>query len=561
LDDGRQGAIDVKHSGSDEGDLELLAGTDGFHLSDVGNSDRLIAHAGGLLRYVRAWDSWIVFRQGRFVRDARNAIVTQFAKKVPETMLANLPPAGTRPATNGSGKTVDQRSREIAWAKHSESATALRAMVDISRGNPGVMVDHQDLDADPELLNVRNGTLNLRTGEFRDHDPADLLTMQTSVTFDADATAPLWEECLRTWQPDPEVRRYLQVRAGACATGRPTQSLDIDYGGGGNGKSLFHRTIGSVLGEYAVVPDASLLTVQKHSEHPTAVASLFRARCAVGGETRAQAALNEAMVKNLTGSDPLQARRMREDFWKFDPSHTLILFSNHRPRIDGRDEGIWRRLRLVEWGVTIPEADRDPDLDRKLEAEAPGILNWVLEGARTFLAEGLAVPDSVRAATASYRQAEDITGRFVADALTISPNVVTPAAEIVEAAREWATDLGLDRAPSAKAIAAALEQAGCKNLGQVRIAGHKKSCWSGVAISAGQRVVPTLSTEFRLSAIGTQKGSLGEQPEDGRHPRQRVVDGCRECHLPIVESSPVDPAWCIDCHAEDVRRDALEWST
>ena len=540
-----------------ESDVELLDATDGLHLSDVGNSARLIRESLGLLKYARAWDTWLVYRGGRYFKDSRNAIVTEYAKGVPATMLANLPPAGTRVSVSATGKETDQRSREIAWAKHTESATALRAMVEISRAAPGVMIEHEDLDADPELLNVGNCTVDLRTGLGRPHDPADLLTMQTPVLYDQEATAPLWERCLETWQPDPEVRRYLQIRAGACATGRATESLDIDWGNGGNGKSRFHSTIHHCLGDYAMIPDASLLTVQRHQEHRTVVASLFRARCAVGGETRAQCALNESMVKNLTGSDPLRARRMREDEWGFLPSHTLILFSNYTPKIEGTDNGIWRRVRLVEWSVTIPEGERDTNLDKKLEAEASGILNWIIEGARIFLAEGLTVPESVKASTAQYRAGEDVVGRFISEVLTITgDSTLCPSADIAEAAKAWAEDIGLDHAPKAKAIASALEILGARTLGQKQHQGVRRTVWRGVRITAGQDVIDesaaTLDTVLRVADKGNENALSNCKPEHGNDgSSDPVIDPgptlCFECGEATRTRSADGEAWCFTC--------------
>ena len=167
----------------------------------------------------------------------------------------------------------------------------------------------------------------------------------------------------------------------------------MDYGTGGNGKGKFHGAIMNALGPYAVVPHKSLLVAEKHEQHATVVASLFRARCAVASETKARCTLNEEMIKNLTGGDRLGARRIREDEWWFNPSHTMILSTNYEPVIKGTDNGIWRRVRLVPWKVTIQKEDEDPDLADKLKAESSGILNWIIEGARIFLKEGWEVPE------------------------------------------------------------------------------------------------------------------------------------------------------------------------
>jgi len=155
----------------------------------------------------------------------------------------------------------------------------------------------------------------------------------------------------------------------------------------------------------------SLLVAQQHESHPTDVATLFRKRFAVAAETKERASLSEAKVKNLTGADRLTDRRMHEDFWEFDPTHTLLLHTNYKPRIEGTDEGIWRRVRLIPWTVVIPNEERDEGLTEKLELQAQGILCWIVKGAQKFLTEGWEVPRSILAASREYRLAEDVVGR------------------------------------------------------------------------------------------------------------------------------------------------------
>ena len=190
---------------------------------------------------------------------------------------------------------------------------------------------HEELDANPYILNCANGTVDLRTGELRRHNPGDLCTKQSPVDYDPNATAPLWEKCLDRWQPDIDIREYLQRSIGAGACGLQTETLDIHHGNGGNGKSKFIGPSSAALGDYTVEPHKSLLVNSRHEQHATTVTSLFRARLAVAHETSQRDSLNEAQVKNLTGNDRLRARRMREDEWSFDPSHTLIMVTNNLP--------------------------------------------------------------------------------------------------------------------------------------------------------------------------------------------------------------------------------------
>ena len=176
--------------------------------------------------------------------------------------------------------------------------------------------------------------------------------------------------------------------------------MSIHHGDGANGKSKFWGAVQHVLGPYAVIPHKSLLIASRHEQHPTTVAKLFRARLAVASETAAGDYLDDESVKNLTGSDRLSGRRMKEDFWEFNPSHSMVMFSNHEPIVRAVDEGLWRRLRLVPWSVIIPEAEHDEELAAKLEAESSGILNWVVAGGKCFYEVGLAPPEAVEVARA-----------------------------------------------------------------------------------------------------------------------------------------------------------------
>ena len=453
---------------------DLALAPDGFRLTDVGNSERFIKLMDGKVRYAHIWSCWLVYRKGRWIRDPKGELVTEMAKRVAKSLLALV---AKMPVPDRDDQ-KSERDRVYKAAIRLESKASIFAMVQLARAIPGVIVDHEELDANPDILNCLNGTVDLRTGDLRPHDPADLCTQQCPVNYDPNAQAPLWEACLLRWQPDPEIREYLQREAGAGACGRQTETLSIHYGHGANGKSKYWGAIGKVLGPYAMVPHKSLIVASRHEQHPTVVASLFRARLAIASETEKSANINEEQVKNLTGNDRISARKMYQDEWSFDPSHTLVLFSNFLPTIQGTDNGIWRRVRMIPWDVTIPVDERDEELADKLTTEAAGILRWMVEGAVRFLEVGIGAPASIQASTAEFRGEQDTVTRFITEAgLVFDPNGSVRSADLQVVHEEWCDEAGEDARGHYKRVAHELTRRGAK--AERRKTGRY---WAGVAL-------------------------------------------------------------------------------
>jgi len=448
---------------------------DGLRLTDTGNAQRFINLSKGRVRYVHQWGRWIVYNKGRWNVDANDALVTEMAKAVSVGLMKMIPEA--------HGKA--EQEQIFRAGVRTQMRPALVALVSLARAIPGVIVQHEDLDADPYILNCRNGTVDLRTGELRRHNPADLCTKQCPVDYDPDATAPLWEKCLKTWQPDDDVREYLQREMGAGACGKQTETLSIHHGFGGNGKSKFFGAVQHALADYSVEPHKSLLVNSKHEQHATVVTSLFRIRLAVASETSDRDRLNEEQVKNLTGNDRLRARRMREDEWSFDPTHTLMIVSNHLPTIRGTDEAIWRRVRLIPWDVTIPTAERDEDLGEKLQVEEPGILRWTVEGAVRYLKEGIGAPEKILARTATFRGDQDTVSKFIADSgIVFSPGEEVPTSTLAELHEAWCADAGIGKQSiGGEWMRVAVE---LKRMGGASKRRHSGRCWAGISILEGK---------------------------------------------------------------------------
>jgi putative DNA primase/helicase len=254
--------------------------------------------------------------------------------------------------------------------------------------------------------------------------------------------------------------------------------LPIHYGQGANGKSTFTEAVLHTLGDYGDVADPTLLTARSFDAHPTGVADLFGLRLAVLHESDAGRRLAEGTVKRLTGGDRIKARRMREDFWSFDPSHTFWMLTNHKPIVGGDDEGIWRRLRLVPWDVVIPPAERDPDLGDKLQVEVDAVLSWLIAGYQEWHQHGLAEPDQVTDATKAFRDESDTLGRYLDERCLKGAHFHVGSTDLFTGWSKWCAEQGEDPGTQT-AFATRLQNKGFESFTH-----HGLRRWRGLALAA-----------------------------------------------------------------------------
>lgn len=341
-----------------------------------------------------------------------------------------------------------------------ESAAGIGGVLDIAAALDPFAADVSHLDADPYLLNVANGTLDLRTLELRPHRPSDRITKVCRAAYRPDADAELWERFLGRVLPDAEVRGFVQRLVGVGLLGAVREHvLPIFTGTGANGKSVLDKAIRHVLGEYALAAEPDLF-MHRDGAHPTGEMDLRGVRWAVVSETDKGRRLAEATLKRLTGGDTIRARRMRQDFVEFPPSHTAVLVTNHLPKVSGDDPAVWRRLRVVPFDVVIPDDEQDRELDVRLQLEADGILAWAAAGYRAWRESGLAEPDTVRAATDTYQTASDAVRRFVDEECVVSsPALKATTAALFAAFDKWRNVDGAE-AMSQKAFGLSLDRLG-----------------------------------------------------------------------------------------------------
>ena len=295
-----------------------------------------------------------------------------------------------------------------------ERASGLAGVLSIAAKLPEFHCTVADLDADPNVLNVANGTVDLLDGTLRAHDPDDRITKVTRAAYRPESRSVAWERFLESSLPDAEVRTFLQRYAGYALSGRVTEHiLTILHGEGRNGKGVFYGALNHALGSYAGIGESELF-LDRRGAHTTGEMDLRGLRLVTVSETGQGAQLAAATVKRLVGGDRIKARRMHRDFVESEPSHSPFLVTNHLPKVRGDDPALWARLRVVPFGVVIPEADRVKDLPVSLELDADAVLAWMLAGRRDYLDRGdLAAPEAVKVATAGYRRAQDAVEQFL----------------------------------------------------------------------------------------------------------------------------------------------------
>ncbi len=415
---------------------ETDAEAEEIHRTDLGNSLRLVKKYSDRLRFSKS-HGWLVYDKKRWKRDdLQEAIVC--TKATIRSIYVEAAESDDR----------KERKQLADWALASESSSRVMAMLKLAESDPKIAISSDILDLDPWLLNCENGTINLKTGAVRLHNPSDHLTRLTRVSFCPTAQCPNWLQFVSdVMSGRQELIDYLQRWAGYCLTGDISeQKLLFLYGMGSNGKTTFLRVLMHMLGDYASVATPGLLLEHRNEQHPTAIAELAGQRMIVSSEVGQGKRLAEELLKQLTGTEPIKTRFMNKDFFQFDPQYKLLLSANHKPVIRGTDEAIWRRIPVVPFTVTFSdrtEPRKDKRIFEKLVQELPGILNWCLKGCLLWQEEGLIEPDVVQEAAASYRAEMDVLGAFLDECCEeVDSTFSVRSSSLYERYKEWCSMTG-----------------------------------------------------------------------------------------------------------------------
>ena len=354
------------------------------------------------------------------------------------------------------------------FALCSQTRKQMENMVALARHQPGVALSPDAFDADPMLLGVLNGVIDLKTGMLRRGRREDYITKRCNVAFDASAGCPDWLAFQnKIANSDKELIAYKQRVSGLLLTGLMVEILFILHGDGANGKTTEMETLHELLGDYAHAADAGLLMPTKDQSGPKPeIVALKGKRAVFINETSESDHLTKSRVKYLTGKDTVSARDLHEKPNNFRPTHKPLLRTNYKPRIRGTDLGIWRRINNIPYLVTIADEEKiERFREEKLVPELPGILNWMLEGLKEYLKSGLKPPNAICEATKEYRKDNDSVSQWIEVAIIITGDMGDKLllTKLHEHYMNWAWDEMRMRGVSIKKLARALRE---RNLGE-----------------------------------------------------------------------------------------------
>lgn len=446
--------------------LLLLRGAE-RPMTDLGNAERFRDRAGDDLRFTTAkgWLSWDGRRWAMMDQDDKSAPAAVQAA-VFDTVRAiqdeaRAVAATGRPGADNphgldrvwvEGKQLVCLSQKLAeWGRASESAGRLGCLAGLVKR--WVTVPIEQFDCDPFAINVRNGTLRFSrvrddAGRWRasvvlePHRREDLNTRLAPVEYDRQAGAPNYDRFFAWAQPAPDMRRYLHQWAGYSMSGDVgEQKLQFWYGLGGNGKSVTQDLWAHVVGDYAgSIGIETFLDqgIKKRGDNASPdLARLGGVRMLRASEPERGAKLNEALIKAVTGGEPMAVRALHRGFFDLRPQFKLTVGGNYRPEIPGTDEGIWRRMKLIPWDQSISDADRDEELPAKLRAEADGVFLRLVDGLIDWMENGLVEPDAVTVATAQYREDSDPLARFLNTCTAVDPSARVQSSRLFDVYAAW----------------------------------------------------------------------------------------------------------------------------
>jgi len=545
-------------------DADAPHGPDGEPMNDLGNARRLVKKHGDAIRFCHDAGKWYCWDGRRWAKDETGEIVRK-AKCVVDDMLRQAVALCKAAKSKSDDDALEAAKSFERHAVSSGNHTRIKAMIAQAESEPSIAILAADLDADHWAFNCANGTIDLRTGKLRQHNRADLISKISEVNYDPDARCPMWEKFIgEVFVSDDELVRFVHQACGYTLTGDTREQVFfILHGCGSNGKSTFITVLRDILGDYETKTTTDTLVEKNNSSNTNDVAALRGARLVSAIETSAGKRLAEALVKELTGQDAVTARFLYQEFFTFVPVFKLWLACNHVPVIQGQEEAIWRRIKLIPFTVQFRDADhptgpyKDKALSEKLKSEHEGILAWLVRGCLDWQNGGLPTAKAVQAATGKLQQDMDVLGGFLDECCVFTRNAQTPAKDLYLAYCQWAERNG-EKPLSQRWFSLRLSERGtCENY-RTRSARY----WHGIGLRTDQ-TDETSEPESEPVTLVTDVTLFPKESHARAHARARAREGTYIEHVSQASHASQDPKTETRTDGTECavpNSDGLDWS-
>ncbi len=450
------------------------------HRTDAGNAELFAALFRDGLRFDHKRERWLLYAEHWWTTDPDGELM-RMAKRTARIRLRNSAAIGDD----------EKRKQEVQWALRSESLPRLQAMLTLAHTERQLADPGDNWDADPWLLGVANGVVNLHTGKLRPGAPSDRITLHTDIAFDPSAECPRYDRFIsEIFDGDPDLISYVHRAVGYSLTGETTeQCFFCCHGEGANGKSTFLNAVRHTVGSYACNLPFSAFELQTRSTIGNDVATIPDRRFVTAIETDESVRLNEARIKALTGGDPITARMLYREFFTFKPVAKFWLAFNRPPIVSDDSHGFWRRVHQIPFVRQFDPVD-EPGLENVLKAEAQGILAWVVRGCLEWQTCGLNPPVAVKEATRAYREESNPLRDFVADRCILHPDAQITAAAVWQEYLDWSIQNNERDCLQRPEFARRLEALGLR---KVRCGHDRDRTWLGICRrqdAEGQHMLP-----------------------------------------------------------------------
>jgi putative DNA primase/helicase len=425
--------------------------------NDAGRAQRFVDRYADNIRYVPEKGLWLIWQNGRWQPDLTGGI----ERLAIELSLEMLSDVATITGTDASANEARRAASKEALACGDRQN--IRNMLSLAAVNLRVILSVTALDSDPWVVGARNAVIDLRTGKIRSYTRSDYITRVLDVDADPEATCPRWQRFLEETLPRETNRKFLWKAAGYSLTGTTReQCFFFLHGCGANGKSTLLETLETLSGGCAERAGKGLIAANKRGDYPLReAAAIIGSRLLLASETDECDRFNEGVIKDITGGESMRGAFLYKDAVTFKPQCKLWIAGNHKPRIHGTDNGIWRRVRLIPFARTFSPEERDPELAATLQAEASGILNWAIAGCLLWQKEGLAPPAEIEAAVADYRSEEDMLADFINECVSLNePRATLLHSELFRKYDDWAGNAGVRYPLSKRGLSKALRERG-----------------------------------------------------------------------------------------------------